>query len=562
MSDDIRRWLEELNLGQFAESFAANGIELSLLPDLNNDDLKDMGVARVADRKKVLNAIAALKAPVPPAHAERRQLSVMFCDLVGSTELSARLDPEDMREVLRRYQDTVAGVIIRHDGYVANYLGDGVLAYFGWPTAHEDQAQRAVRAALGAVAAVGEIRTPADQPLAARAGIATDQVVVGDLETETGRQSGAISGETPNRAAGIQGEAAPGEVFIGAATRRLLGTAFQVTERGERKLKGLVEPEALWAVAGETFVESRFAAQHRGSLTPFIGREREVDLLAERWRRARDGQGQVVSLSGEAGIGKSRLAQVTREHAAVQDPTVLQYQCAPSFANSAFYPFVQQLGHAAGFAKDDAPDQKLDKLETVTGGSARPAAQTHSLLAAMMQIPIGERYPPLKLTPDQMLHETGSVLVEQLHALAEQRPVLMIFEDLHWADGNSLALLERTIAALSTWPVLAVFTYRPEFEPSWQPSDHHAVVALERLDRDRCRDMVLRVSGDARLPDAVLDQILDRTDGVPLFVEELVKTVLESDVAADAEAGAGGEWASLAIPSTLQDSLIARLEHI
>lgn len=570
MTDTIETWLENIGLGLFADSFRENGIDLTNLQELDNNDLKDLGVTRLIDRKTILKAIATLKVsieredrlPDQNVQADRRQLTVMFCDLVASTELSARLDPEDMREVLKSYQETVTGAILQHDGYVANYLGDGVLAYFGWPSANEDQAANSVRAGLKAAKAVGEIQTSSDDILAARVGIATGQVVVGDLETETGRQSAVISGETPNRAARIQAEAEPSQTCIDDTTRLLLGAGFDFVNLGERLLKGLANAEQIWAVAGESMVESRFAAQHSGSLTPYIGREDDIATVMAGWQQCLNGNGQTIALCGEAGIGKSRLLQMARDVTNPEDHTVLQFQCSPFYTNTALYPFAQQLAFAAGFENSDTDEQKLEKLEAITAASDRSMEETYAILASLLQLPIGKRYPSLRYSPDRLLQETGAVLIEQMHTLSRSRPVLMLVEDLHWSDQYTLAIINQINEAVADWPILLILTYRPEFEAPWTDGDQVHVLELRRLERDHCRALIQEVLRTSELPKAVVEQILDKTDGVPLFVEELVKSVLESEVASDGVAKSDRKWLSIAIPSTLQDSLIARLDRL
>jgi class 3 adenylate cyclase len=368
---DIAAWLGALGLERYAQTFADNEIDGEVLPTLTADDLKDLGVLVIGHRRKLLNAIAALdgsEAPpapgtAPRAAAERRQLTVMFCDLVGSTALSAQLDPEDMREVIRGYQDACAGVITRFEGFVAKYMGDGVLAYFGYPRAHEDDAERSVRAGLGLVEAVAKLPTPSGQPLAARVGIATGLVVVGDLVGEGAAQEQAVVGDTPNLAARLQGIAQPGQVVIGGTTRRLLGERFDLDDLGLQVLKGLAETEA-FAVTGARAAQSRFEA-HRGQVLPMVGRDQELALLLERWSQAKAGEGQGVMLVAEAGIGKSRITRALLDALADEPHTRIRYQCSPYHPDSALWPVIQQLGHAAGLEADESADTRLDKLEAL-----------------------------------------------------------------------------------------------------------------------------------------------------------------------------------------------------
>ncbi len=582
MSDEVGRWLEELGLGEYAEVFAANKIDFRVLPELNSEDLREMDIP-LGPRKLLLKAIAERHAdggatagatgtaareagsPERPAtEAERRQLTVMFVDLVGSTELSAKLDPEDLREVMRRYQDAVAGAVKRYAGHVAKYLGDGVLAYFGWPQAHEDQAERAVRAGLDAVAAVRDLKLDGGAELRARAGIATGQVVIGDLVGETGRDTDAVIGETPNLAARLQGIAEPGQVAVGEATRRLIGVAFELEDLGARELKGFPEPVLAWRVAGERALGSRFEAAHSDRLTTFVGREHEIGLLLNRWEQAKQGEGQVVLLSGEAGIGKSRISQALRERAAKDPHTRLRYQCSPYHDSTALYPFISQLERAAAFAPNDTPEIKLGKLEALLSQATERVDEAAPLFASLLSVAAGDRYPRLEMTPQQQKERTLEALTDQLLGLAAHQPVCLIFEDAHWVDPTSLEVLGQIIDRIQGVRVLVVITYRPEFSSPWRGYTHITSLALNRLGLEQCSAIVGYVAGNKALPDEVLSQILAKTDGFPLFVEELTKTVLESGLLEDAGGSyqLAGPLSSLAIPSTLQDSLMARLDRL
>ena len=581
MAGSIREWLDGLGLARYAETFEENELDLDLVADLRDSDLKELGVAAMGHRKKLLRAIDALAAAATPAHspddaaaapreassispAERRQLTVMFCDLVGSTALSQRLDPEDLREVMRRYQDAVAGAVTRYGGYVAKYLGDGVLAYFGWPQAYEDQAERAVRAGLDAVAAVSGLKLEGGVELQARAGIATGQVVVGDLIGKAGRDADAVVGETPNLAARLQEVAGAGQVAVGEATRHLIGEVFQLHDLGTQNLKGFAEPLSVWLVVGGRVVESRFEAVHAGQLTAFVGREPEIDMLVDRWAQAKQGEGQVVLVSGEAGIGKSRIAQTLRERIADEPHTRLRFQCLPYYTSTALYPFISQLEQAAKFVSDDTPEAKLGKLEALLSQSTEVVAEVAPLIASLLSVPWGNRYRALEMSPQQQKELTLKALTDQLLGLAARQPVLMVFEDAHWVDPTSLQALEQIIDQIQGARVLAVITFRPEFTPSWHGYTHITSLALNRLGREQCAAIVGYVTGDKALPNQVLDQIIDKTDGVPLFVEELTKTVIESDLLQDRgyTFDLTGTLPRLAIPSTLRDSLMARLDKL
>ena len=539
---DIAAWLRELGLGRYEAAFRENEIDAEILPKLTADDLKDIGVTIVGHRRKLLEAISALAEPalapqaeqsapgeagpkVRPAEAERRQLTVLFCDLVGSTELSAKLDPEDMGRVIRAYQDCCAEVVARWGGHVAKYMGDGVLAYFGWPVAHEDDAERAVRAGLELIAAVARLQTGGG-PLAARIGIATGVVMVGELVGEGAAQEEAVVGETPNLAARLQSLAEPGDVVISQATRRLVGGLFELADLGPLRLKGFAEPLAAWRVEGESRAEGRFEALHGQRLTPLVGREHELAMLMERWARAKDGDGQVVLIAGEPGIGKSRLLRALRQELSGEPHVALSHFCSPYHSNSALYPVIAQLERAAGFAADDAPEAKGAKLATLLGQATDQLDEVLPLLAALLGIPAGER-DPLNLSPQRQKQRTLEVLIGQLAGLASARPVLELYEDLHWVDPSTLELLDLLVERVRALPVLAVLTYRPEFRPLWSGHAHVTALPLNRLGRRQGAAMIERVTGGKPLPPVVVEQIVARTDGVPLFVEELTKMVLE-----------------------------------
>ncbi len=578
MAEDIAQWLDRLGLGQYAQAFADNGIDIEALPHLRDEDFERLGVL-LGHMRRLQAAIEALSAdepptrPVPPpshepepqpTEAERRQLTVMFCDLVGSTALSARLDPEDMREIIRAYQNAVAGEITRFDGHVAKYMGDGVLAYFGYPKAHEDEAERAVRAGLAVVEAVTRHKAPDGESLAARVGIATGLVVVGDLTGEGAAQEQAVIGEAPNLAARLQALAKAGAVVIAPSTRQLLGELFDVSDLGKHSLKGLPEPVQAWRVIGESAVEGRFEALHFAGLTPLVGREEELELLFRRWRQAKEGEGQVVLLSGEAGIGKSRITQALRQRLADEPHTRLRYFCSPYHVNSALYPVIAQLQRAAGFQQDDPPEDKLDKLEALLSKAGTEVSSAAPLIAAVLSIPIEARYPPLDLSPRQQKAKTLEALLKQLEGLAEAQPVLVILEDAHWIDPTSSELFELIVDRIQHLPVFLVITFRPELTPPWTGHGRVTSLTLNRLSRNQGAALVERVAADKPLPGEVLDQILAKSDGVPLFVEELTKTVLESGLLEEESDrySMRGPIPALAIPTTLQDSLMARLDYL
>jgi class 3 adenylate cyclase/predicted ATPase len=482
----------------------------------------------------------------------------MFCDLVGSTALASRLDPEDLREVIGAYHKCVAETIGRFDGFVAKYMGDGVLIYFGYPQAHEDDAERAVRAGLAVIDEIGRLRVP--ELLSVRLGIATGLVVVGDLIGEGAAQERGVVGETPNLAARLQGLAAPNTLVIAEATRRQVGGLFDLADLGLQELAGFVEQQPAWRVLGESGVLSRFEAL-RSWTTPLVGRDEEVELLCHRWQQARSGEGRVVLISGEPGIGKSRLTAALSEHIGSEPHIRLRYFCSPHDQDSALYPFIGQLERAAGFTRDDTNGTKLDKLEALLGDEAEPG--DISLIAEMLSFSGGEHFPPLDLSPQRKKERTLAALLRQLQALARRQPVLMIFEDLHWIDPTSREVLDLTVEKITDLPVLLVATYRPEFQPPWVGGSQVTVIALNRLGRNEGARLVHQLAGNlGALPPDVVDEIVDRTDGVPLFVEELTKAVVE----AGADRGYGSISAvppsSLAVPATLHASLLGRLDRL
>src|SRR5215470_445298 len=447
----IAEWLAGLGLGEYAQRFAENGIDFSALGHLSDQDLKDLGVL-LGHRRRLQAAIAELPgaAPAPPKTAaapmtkpedaaERRQLTVMFCDLVGSTALSARLDPEDLRGIIGTYHRCCAQLIERNGGFVARYLGDGVLAYFGYPQAHEHDAERAVRAGLNLVEAVPKLATNAGSPLQARVGIATGLVVVGDVIGSGAAQEQAVVGDTPNLAARLQALAEPGAVVIASTTRRLTGGLFEYRELGAVALKGFAESVPAWQVLGASAVESRFEAM-RTAMTRLVGRQEEIDLVIRRWEQAKRGDGQVVLISGEPGIGKSRIAQAVVERISAEPHTRLRYFCSPHHQDSALYPSISQLERAAGFRRDDADEQRLDKLEAVLARGTNDLSEAVPLLADLLSIPIGDRYPPLNLTPQKRKEKTLHALLAQVGGLAGRQPVLMVYEDVHWGDPTTREL--------------------------------------------------------------------------------------------------------------------------
>jgi class 3 adenylate cyclase/tetratricopeptide (TPR) repeat protein len=571
---DIAEWLTSMGLPEYAQQFANNAIDLSVLCDLTEQDLKDLGVL-LGHRRKILRAIAELDGaastpsetanqPALRDEAARRHVTVMICDMVGSTALSARLDPEDMNAVIDAYHAACARITRTYDGFLAEFRGDGILASFGYPLAHEDNAERTVRAALDIIAAVARLETHAGEPLAVRIGIATGLVVIGDLSREGALREHAVVGETPNLAGRLQALAEPGTVVVAASTRRLLGDLFRLRDLGLHEVKGIAEPVAAWVVEGLSDSESRFEAVRTVRLPDLIGREQEINFLLDRQRLAWNGEGQIVLISGEPGIGKSRLVAALAERIGGEPHTRLRYQCSPYHINSALRPFIAQLERAAGFKADDTSEQRLGNLEALLAMGASQVQAVAPLFATLLSIPFGERYPPLGLSPPQHRRRTLAALLDQFEGLARRQPILLSFEDAHWADATSLELLDLTVERVRQLPVLALFTFRPEFEPPWIGLPNVSALTLGRLEASDVENMVARVTGGRALPTEVMEQIVAKTDGNPLFVEELTKAVLETGILV--ENGDGyrleGPLPPLAIPETLQDSLMARLDRL
>ncbi len=556
----IETWLKGLGLERYAASFEANDVTDDLLPTLTADDLRDIGVTSVGHRRRMLDAIAAVRGepasapdlqPPPQLLAERRQVSVLFCDLVGSTALSARLDPEDLSAVIRAYQARVNETAARYGGFIARYLGDGVLIYFGWPQAREDDPERAVRAALDVMNAISRAPIRGER-LRVRIGIATGLVVIGErIGVNDSLQYTAI-GETPNRAARLQAVATPDTVVIDAATHQQIGRFFEVRDIGPQDLPGLTGPVPAWAVLAESGMLSRFEALHGTSLTPFIGRDEELGLLLHRWREAKSGYGNAVLVSGEPGIGKSRLIAALDEQLRGQPHIRLRYFCLPHRRDTPLAPFIGHLEHAAGFARGDTSAEKLTKLRAAL--MPRTSAEDTALIADVLSLPPDELMPRLDLSAQRRMERTFAALERQFVALAQTQPILVLAEDIQWSDPTSRELLDHLFELHQRLPVLLVLTHRPEFESPWVGRPGVSVLTLNRLSPRETAAIAFRLAASS-IPQALIDRLVARSDGVPLFIEELTRAVLEAGLKMDALSVA-------LVPDTLQASLLSRLDRL
>lgn len=557
MAETIRDWLARIDLAHLAPVFEQAEVQPGDLHLLQDADLKELGLA-LGPRKRVLHAIAAIpgRAAVQTAEpseaheseAERRQLTVMFCDLVGSTELSRRLDPEDLRSAMQSYQDAVARAVARYGGHLAKHLGDGLLVYFGWPRAYEKAVERAVRAGLDAVRSVASVELPEGRRLEVRVGIATGRVVVGDMVGEAGREAQAISGAAPNLAARLQQLAAPGQIVVDQASLDLIGTRVETIDLGEQVLKGFDEPVRAYAVLSLDSAGAPDPARER-TRVPFLGRTPELELMLDRWERAREGEGQIVFVSGEAGIGKSRLLEAFVSRLDCPVLASLRFQCAAYGADEALYPVMQHYRRAAGIEASDSGDIHLDKLERLLAASGADVATTAPFLARLLALSADDRYGPIALSPEQRKERTLAAMLHHLEALAARGPVLMLFEDAHWSDPTTCELLESAASMIASQPVLLVVTHRPEWQASFRALPHATLLTLNRLGRGQSNELV-RAAGGASLPANVIDQIVARTDGNPLFLEELTRSMLD----------AGG--AATEVPTTLDALLHARLDRL
>ena len=569
-------WLRTLGLERYASVFEENEVDFATLQILTDEDLQELGIP-FGPRKKILSAltrvVGSLPSLEPPAGAppeaasaaspegaptgERRQLTVLFCDLVGFTEMAGRLDPEVLQTVLRRYEDACAGCVVRYEGYVFQRVGDGIVAFFGYPLAHEAEAERAVRAGLEMLSAMETLEVPEVGRLRVRIGVASGLVVVSSVERSA-------VGETMNLAARLQTLAEPDTLVVSERVHRIAGGAFDYVDLGSHDLKGIRKATHAYRVLGVRKSVSRFdAATHEG-LTPFVGREDEMRVLAERWEEARRGSGRAIEVSGEPGIGKSRIVSAFRVDLESQGTASLRFQCSPYHVHSAFYPSIAHLEAALEFGPGEAPEARLDRLEAYVVSKLGLPAGDVRFLAALLSLPWKDRYDPLTLSPRDMKEQTIRVLVDLMEAAARNGPALVVVEDLHWADPTTLEVMDQLVARLPGLPILAVMTYRPEFNPRWLDYDFVTPLSLGRLGREESLALVNRVTGGKALPGDLLDSILERTDGIPLYVEELTKSILESPslrLEGDSYAYAASDK-EVHIPATLRDSLMARLDRV
>ena len=591
MSKTIGQWLSDLGMGQYAVAFEENHITMDDLPDLSDADLKELGVSSMGHRKGIIRSTAAIVVSQSDSSdmsvestastndisnikstgnttshsgsAERRQLTVMFADLVGSTELAGRLDPEDMRDAITVYQECVAKQVTEIEGHVAKYMGDGVLCYFGWPQAHEDDAERAARAALNIISNLELASAPHGEKLEARIGIATGLVVVGDLIGEGASQEEAVIGETPNLAARMQGIANPGQIIVSDSTRQLLSQSLDIEHLGQKDLKGISRLVDAYAILGEHEASKIVQTNQSAGSAPLIGRETEISLLMDRWDHAVEGEGQVFILSGEPGIGKSQVCASLINNLEEQAHQFLQFQCSPYYSNSAFYPIIGYLERAANFARGDDELAKLDKLEVLLESIPDGSLPVAALFASLLSLPL-DRYPAIGLEPLKQREETITAFVDFIAHQSSRIPLLFLFEDAHWCDATSIELLTTLIHRMEGLSVLLLITHRPDFQPLWQNVGHVTQYTLNRLAKRHSSSIINSVTGGKNLPDLIIEQILAKADGVPLFVEELTRNVLDAGFLLEKNGAyvLDGPLPPFAIPSSLQDSLMARLDRL
>ena len=579
MPHDVKIWLDDLGLGRYSDTFSENAIGWAMLPKLDHELLKEMGVAAIGHRLQILEAAAGLdleqrssqpehEQPAAGGQAERRQLTVMFCDLVGSTELSQKLDPEVLREVMTTCQDAWKTVIDRYGGSIARYMGDGVLAYFGYPQAHENDPQRALLAGLRLVDVMKTVNMQLTEnlstPLRVRIGVATGSVVVGDIIGAGASMEAAVVGEAPNLASRLQSAAGEDTVVVSTTTYSLTRGQFQFEQLEEQYLKGFDKPVGSWRVRGEGSGASRFEASAGANLTPFTGRSEERELLERRLRMIRRNEGQVVLISGEAGIDKSRLVETLRAQIN-EDEVFRTYQCSPLHSNSAFYPVIAEIERGAGITSTETAENNLRNLAAFAIDAGLNEPEDLRILSALLSLQGKEdRFSDIEPDPEKRKSRIYELLIRQLDRQAIDKTTVCLFEDVHWSDPSTVELIGRMVDQVKALPVLLVVTTRPGFTAPWTGLAHTASLTLNRISPHHVGEMVARVAGYKDLPAEVVAQIIDHTDGIPLFVEELTQTVLDAGLLDEREDAfvLNNPLPPLAIPTTLQDSLNARLDHL
>ena len=572
----IKEWLQGLGLGEYAGVFEMERVDRDALPDLTEDDLKDMGLP-IGPRRKILKAIDALRSgtypqpgterepatpPSPAVEAERRQITVMFCDMVGSTSLAQQLDPEDLRALMHGYQRACGAVVERYDGHVAQYLGDGVMAYFGWPKAHEDDAVRGVKAGLDIVKAVKTVQAP--RPLSVRVGICTGVVVISQTGHGDPSKPLAAVGETPAIASRLQSIAPTDAVVIAESTSRLVSGHFDQEDLGPQQLKGVAEPVHAFRIRGVEESATRFDAAHPMPLARLVGRDSELALLLQRWHDATAGEGQVFLLSGVPGVGKSRLVRELEERIGQEPHYSLQLQCSPHHGQSALFPIIEQIERVSRIGVDDASDVKLDKLEQWLSRATGQVDKAVPFIAELLSVPVGSRYPPLALTSQQVKDQTLFVLVELLHAMAARQPVFCLVEDAQWLDPSTQEFLDLAISQIDQARILLVVTHRPEYQTPWRARGNVSAYSLTRLRRGDVAEMVALAAAGRAVLGPVMERIIEGSDCIPLFVEELTRGAIEAGIISERvnNDGLAEPVNFLSVPATLRDSLMARLDRV
>ena len=559
----LQSWLDSIELGCYAETFLANDIDFNILPDLTDADMRELGVT-LGHRKLLLREIQKLseqptssdadKQQTAPA-AERRRVTIVFSDLVGSTNLSVRYDPEDLSNVILAYQNCCEQVVRRWGGHILNYMGDGVVVSFGYPIAHEDSAERAVHAAREIVERISALRPIDDLQMSTRVGIATGEVVIGDLEGDE-----SVAGETPNLAARLQNLAKPDSIVISASTRRLINGIFDLESIGKHELKGFAEPLEVWEIKGVLQRTNRFEARHQQRQLSLFGRDEEIATLKTLWQDAKSGKGRVAVISGDAGMGKSHLCEALRQSIADEPHTRLRYFCTPFHQNSVLFPVISQLERATDIEAGDDNATRLAKLEARLETAKQGPTQVSALIAALLSIELDDRYEPLAMTSQRQRIETLEALQKEMAALAETNPLFLVFEDAHWSDPTTLEVFH-TLAetAIQELPILLLITHRPDFEPAFKTEPWIHEIRLDRIQTSECHKIVADIAEAEGIPEKLVADIVLKSDGVPLFIEELTKAVLEMETD---QKGRNGDLTAPAVPDTLHDSLMARLDRL